>query len=158
MKRLAPLFLPLALVACTPTQVIVYDKPGVSVSRFSSDYASCLARGEREAPVIFQNQTNVGTAIGVGVGIGSCGGWSCGNSTGLGVSVDTRRVDINAGRRIGVMQQCMSGLGYTPKQIQRCSADVRRQTVIAEGFTQAPITQQSCAAELQGIGPLILTP
>lgn len=145
-----------ALAACTTGQTIVYDNEGVSVSRFSNDYGACVAEAELQAPVIIQNQTSYGATIGVGTG-GYSRGWYGGGS-GVGLSVDTRRVDVNAGRRIGLMQQCMSARGYIPKQIPNCSSEVRNSTVISQSYRQPPVTQQSCAANLQGLGPVILTP
>ncbi|WP_425090285.1 hypothetical protein [Tropicimonas sp. S265A] len=145
----------LALAACAPAPIIVYDKQDVSVTRFSTDYSACLATAESQAPVIIQNQTSYGATVGVGTGWSS--GWYS-NGTGVGLSVDTRRVDINEGRRLALMQSCMSRKGYTPKQIPGCSTDVQRQTVVLNEYRQPAITQQSCGAQLQGLGPVILSP
>lgn len=156
MRKYLILFVIFTVAGCSGSPVIVYDQQGVSATRLSNDYGQCLASAERQAPVTIQNQTNYGASIAVGTG-GYSGGWY-GGGTGVGFSVDTRRVDVNEGRRIGLVQQCMSDRGYIPKQIPSCSTQVRNSTVIGESYRQPPVTQQSCATNVQGLGPIILTP
>jgi len=147
---------PLALFGCTTAQVTAFDQPGVSVSRLSSDLSACSARAEREAPVIVQNQTNFGTTIGVGTG--SCGAYYCRGGSGVAFSIDNRRVDVNESRRIGIQYQCMLDKGYTPRQLPACSAEARSGVGFGTSYRQPAVTTQSCATQLQGVGPVIVSP
>lgn len=156
MRRLALLLPVLFAAACTSGPQIVYDKQGVTASRFANDYNTCVASAERQAPVLFQNQTNYGATISVGTG--SSSRYWYGSGSGLGLSVDTRRIDVNEGRRIGLMQDCMGRKGYTPKQIPSCTSQQRSGAAISANYRQPPVTPESCAARVDGIGPVILTP
>ncbi len=146
------------LAACTTPPVTVFEQPGVTTTRLANDYSRCVAEAERQAPRNVQNQTNFGTSVGVGVGTGNRN-WSGSRTfTDLSFSVDTRRVDVNEGRRIGLVQQCMITRGYTPKQIQGCTNQQRAGLTVGSGVQQPPITQQSCGAVVSGVGPVIVTP
>lgn len=158
MKQTLALLAALTLAGCTTAPVTVYDRQGVSVSRLSNDYAACRINAERQAPVLIQNQTSYGTAIGIGTG-GCYGGFcSGGNRGGIALSVDNRRVDVNEGRRFGLLQQCMFDRGYAARQLPGCSNEARSGVPIGSDYRQPAITQQSCAVQVQGVGPVVITP
>ncbi len=158
MIRLAPIGLVFGLAACATPQVTVFDQPGVTTTRLSSDYGRCVAEAERQAPRTVQNQTNFGTSVGVGVGTGNRNWNGRSTFTDFTFSVDTRRVDVNEGRRIGLVQQCMVSKGYTPRQIPGCSTQQRATASANMDARQPEITQQSCGTVLSGIGPVVVTP
>ncbi|MEM8580128.1 MAG: hypothetical protein AAGF50_02890 [Pseudomonadota bacterium] len=158
MFRLIPVGAALVLAGCTTQPVVVFDQPGVTTARLSTDYGRCVAEAERQAPRSVQNQTNFGTNVGVGVGTGNRNWNGRSTFTDFTFSVDTRRVDVNAGRRVGLVQQCMSSKGYTPRQLPGCSNQQRASATANSEARQPQITQQSCGTVLSGIGPVVVTP
>jgi hypothetical protein len=138
------LLAPLVLAACGP--VIAFDQQGVSVARLSSDLQSCAARATAEAPPDVQVITTYERQF-------RSARW--GGRPGWNYERERDIVDVNEGPRAVALQQCMVAQGYRVAQLPRCSSTPM--SVTAE-FRQPAVTDQSCVVNVQGIGPVVVTP
>lgn len=139
------LLIPLVLSACGP--LVAYDQQGVSVARLSSDLQTCSARATAEAPpdvqVIYTYENRFRTGR-----YGDKFGWN--------IERERDIVDVNEGARAIALQQCMVSRGYRLTQLPRCSSSTP--TNISGEFRQPQVTEQSCAVNVSGVGPVIVTP
>jgi len=143
------LLFPLLLAACSTETA--FNQEGVSVSRLSNDYAACLTAATSQAPVDVQEQTTYDRTF----GFQGCRSAGCNPSGGWEYERSSQSVDVNAGNRDALVQQCMVSRGYSVAQLPACAGGVAG---IDASYRQPAISGQSCVAQLSGVGPVIVTP
>ncbi|WP_300029998.1 hypothetical protein [uncultured Roseobacter sp.] len=135
-----PCTLPLLLTACAPVEM--YYNAGTEVSRLDADLLGCQVAAAQDVPV--SNQTRreppqfyPGRRI--CRSDGSCyttGGWY--------EPGDVYTVDVNAGLRGRVTEQCMADRGYAQVSIPRCTGEKARNAIPAVTLVLPELTPQSC--------------
>lgn len=129
------------LTACGP--MVVYDQPGVSVSRLASDLQRCEAEAYAKAPPNITRERMTVQVTEYRYGIPR-------------TAYDRQWVDIDRNEIIRgeTRVACLQTAGYQLAQIPRCSlvsgADITPQT------RQAPAGPGSCAVSVSGVGPVIV--
>ena len=143
------------LSACAPLNI--HYKEGQTVSRMSTDLASCDASALKQVPKDIRTRYVPATYSPYGFckPFGPCfshyhlGGYGYGK---------TERYDANEGKRKTASTQCMSALGYSQVEIPPCSAEVTRGTTIRSTQKLPPLTKNSCSIRLKSGGWQIVTP
>ena len=132
----------LGLAGCAP--MVVYDQPGVSVSRLASDLQRCEAEAfDRAPPNISRERVPVRvTDYKYGIPRPKYDrAW---------VDIDRNEI-IREETRVG----CLQAAGYRLAELPRCSTlsgdDVTPQ------MQQAALGEASCAVNVGGVGPVILS-
>ncbi len=118
MKPLASLALVLLLGACAPLSI--YYKPGVSVARLETDLTGCQVKALRDAPVATQIRQSPPVFYPGRVYCDGAG--QCWRGAPYWVEGSIYSVDVNAGLRERVTDQCMATQGYQPVQVPNCPA------------------------------------
>ena len=137
--RFCFLALPMIAAGCLP--LTTYYRAGVSPARLQSDITTCEVRALRDAPV--QLQTQVSPPVWVPPRQICNGAGACSTYPGYYRQGNIYQVDVNKRLRGRVEQQCMSGKGYAPAQIQPCKKG--NATVPASGPSTLPaLTDRSC--------------
>ena len=131
----------LSLVAsCAP--VTMYYDAGAEVSRLESDLLTCQVSAARDVPVsnqVRREPPQYYPARRICHHDGSC--YTRGGFFEPGA---VYTVDVNAGLRARVTDQCMTARGYNQVSIPRCPADVTRNAIPAVTRVLPPLTANSC--------------
>ena len=154
--RLSILVPILMLLAACAGPVDMYYKPGISVSRLSTDTTDCQVRALRDAPVA--NQIRQRPPIFVPGNTWCDPKGRCYTSPGYWIDGGTYTIDANADLRGRVEAQCMAARGYAPLTLPRCSQQVVA-AAPAKRTTRMPrVGPESCIITYEGGGFQIVTP
>ena len=142
------------LSGCGP--VSMYYQPGVAVSRLDTDHTNCEVSALRDAPVANQIRRDPSIFIPSRSYCNSAG--SCYTRPGYWVHGDIYTVDVNAGLRQRVLDQCMQQKGYQQVSIPRCSQAVQNATPSAATQSLPALTEASCMIRYNDDQFQIVTP
>ncbi|ABV93312.1 conserved hypothetical protein [Dinoroseobacter shibae DFL 12 = DSM 16493] len=142
----------LGLGGCAP--MLVYDQPGVTVSRLASDLERCAAVAFDAAPPQITRESvtvrNVSIGAGYGYGYGYRGLYGAGGFDRAWVDVDRNELAREEAR-----QACLREAGYGFAQIPRCQSLSARD--VTGATQQAAVGPQSCAVSVPDVGPVVLS-
>lgn len=142
MKPFAPLLsAALALAACSGP-LLLYYRPGVSVTRMQSDQTRCEVAALRDAPVASQIRQSPPVYF---PGRQVCSSSGCYYTQGYWLPGRTYTVDVNADLRRRVEQQCMAGKGYQPVSVPLCREAVKSQVSPRQTRTLPTLSETACA-------------
>ncbi|WP_298835960.1 hypothetical protein [uncultured Roseobacter sp.] len=128
------------LVACAP--VTMYYDAGAEVSRLETDLLNCQVSAAQNVPVsnqVRRDPPQYYPARRVCRRDGSC--YTTGGFFDPG---NVYTVDVNAGLRARVTNQCMEERGYRQVSIPRCSGDISRNAIPAVTRVLPELTPKSC--------------
>ena len=128
------------VAACAP--VTMYYNTGTEVSRLESDLLSCQVSAARNVPVSNQVRRDPPQYYPARRICRHDG--SCYTRGGFFEPGDVYTVDVNAGLRTRVTDQCMAERGYREVSIPRCPSNVSRDAIPAVTRVLPPLTADSC--------------
>ncbi|MEM1079550.1 MAG: hypothetical protein AAGI09_13595 [Pseudomonadota bacterium] len=131
----------IGLSACS--EVLVYDQPGVTVSRLASDLERCTLRAEAVAPREIQRQRRTVRVVDYYYGL-----------PGYGYDRAWVDVDINAVTREEYRLDCLEDAGYSLSQVTVCEPG--RSSEVTPATKQVAAGETSCAVTIADVGPVIL--
>ncbi|WP_424970083.1 hypothetical protein [Dinoroseobacter sp. S76] len=131
----------IGLSACAP--VIVYDQPGVTVSKLAGDLERCALRAQSIAPRDVQRERRTVEVVEYRYGVPR-------------IVYDRQwvDVDINAGAREESRLNCLEAAGYSLAQLPACTSG--QASAVTPATRQVAASETSCAAKISGVGPVIL--
>lgn len=135
----------LTLLAACDTSLSIFYKQGASVARMQTDQTRCEVSALRDAPVATQVRQSPPTYV---PGRRVCNSQGqCRVTNGYYIPGNTYTVDVNAGLRERVLNQCMADIGYTPVSIPACPQNVRSAVSPRQTQTLPPVNEASCAVK-----------
>lgn len=148
-------FIILGLLAAGCGPMVVFDQPGVSVTRLARDLNGCRTSSYEFAPPNVIQQTRWRTDFRP---IPVCYAGYCDFYYDRRWVPEIYSVDVNADARQSKLLSCMTNKGYLLAEVPKCTDQQLQSVALTRTTLQSTLSETACGVNLQGVGPLIVDP